>query len=95
MLFWAANLVEAYNKEVRVGFKDRVMVLLRPSKGGGVEDMYKLTKGRSVNFFHVLHLCKTWNFCTFSTKAHFIVKMAQNCHTAAILDFPLSFPAVL
>ena len=48
MLCWAANLVEAYNKEVRVGFKDRVMVLLRPSKGGGVEDMYKLTKGRSV-----------------------------------------------
>ena len=31
-----------------MGFKDRVMVLLRPSKGGGVEDMYKLTKGRSV-----------------------------------------------
>ena len=74
MLCWAANLVEAYNKEVRVGFKDRVMVLLRPSKGGGVEDMYKLTKGRSVNFFHVLHLCKTWNFCTFSTKAHFLCK---------------------
>ena len=48
MLCWAANLVEAYNKEVRVGFKDRVMVLLRPSKGGVVEDLYKLTKGRSV-----------------------------------------------
>ena len=64
MLCWAANLVEACNKEVRVGFKDRVS-LLRPSKGGGVEDMYKLTKGRSVNFFHVLRLCKTWNFCTF------------------------------
>ena len=57
MLCWAANLVEAYNKEVRVGFKDRVMVLLRPSKGGGVEDVFKLTKGRSVNFFQVLHLC--------------------------------------
>ena len=96
MLCWAANLVEAYNKEVRVGFKDRVMVLLRPSKGGGVEDVYKLTKGRSVNFFHVLHLCKTWNFCTFSTKAHFFfVKMAQNCQTAAILDCPPRFPAVL
>ena len=100
-----------------MGFKDRVMVLLRPSKGGGVEDLYKLTnlvprafpfkrekpwergckltKGRSVNCFHVLHLCKTWNFCTFSTKAHFFVKMAQNCHTAAILDCPLRFPAVL
>ena len=51
MLCWAANLVEACNKEVRVGFKDREMVLLRPSKGGGVEDMYKLTKGRSVNFY--------------------------------------------
>ena len=54
MLCWAANLVEAYNKELQVGFKDRVMVLLRPSKGGGVEDVFKLTKGRSVNFFHVL-----------------------------------------
>ena len=95
MLCWAANLVEACNKEVRVGFKDRVVVLLRLSKGGGVEDMYKLTKGRSVNFFHVLRLCKTWNFGTFSTKAHFVVKMAQNCHTAAILDCPLRFPAVL
>ena len=42
---WAANLVEVYNKELRVGFKDRVMVLLRPSKGGGVEDVFKLTKG--------------------------------------------------
>ena len=88
-------MVEAYNKEIRVGFKDRVMVLLRPSKGGVVVDLYKLTKGRSVNFFHVLHLCKTWNFCIFSTKAHFFVKMAQNCHTAAILDCPLRFPAVL
>ena len=93
MLCWAANLVEAYNKEVRVGFKDRVMVLLRPSKGGGVEDMYKLTKGRSVNFFHVLHLCKTWNFCTFSTKAHFFMKTTI-IPTAAILDYP-PFPAVL
>ena len=86
MLCWAANLVEAYNKEVRVGFKDRVMVLLRPSKGGGVEDMYKLTKGRSVNFFHVLHLCKTWNFCTFSTKAH---DDNTNC---SHLGLPTSFP---
>ena len=46
MLCWAANLVEAYNKEVRVGFKDHVMVLLRPSTGGGVEDVFKLTKAR-------------------------------------------------
>ena len=58
-------MVEVYNKEVRVGFKDCVIILLRPSKGGGVDDVYKLTKGRSVNFFHVLHLCETWNFGTF------------------------------
>ena len=65
MLCWAATVVEAYNKEVRVGFKDCVIVLLRPSKGEGVDDVYKLTKGRSVNFFHVLHLRETWNFGTF------------------------------
>ena len=65
MLCWAATVVEAYNKEVRVGFKDCVIVLLRPSKGGGVDDVYKLTKGRSVNFFRVQHLCETWNFGTF------------------------------
>ena len=29
MLCWAANLVEAYNKEVRVGFKDRYGAPLR------------------------------------------------------------------
>ena len=93
---WAANLVEACNKELRVGFKDRVMVLLRPSKGGGVEDVFKLTKGRSVNFFHVLHLCKTWNFCTLSTKAHvqFFMKTTM-IPTAAFLDYPPPFPAVL
>ena len=94
MLCWAANLVEAYNKELRVGFKDRVMVLLRPSKGGGVEDVCKLTKGRSVNFFHVLHLSKTWNLCTFSTKAQFFMKTTI-IPTAAILDCPFRFPAVL
>ena len=94
MLCWAANLVEAYNKELRVGFKDRVMVLLRPSKGGGVEDVFKLTKGRSVNFFRVLHLCKTWNFCTFSTKAQFFMKTTI-IPTAANLDCPFRFPAVL
>ena len=65
MLCCAATVVEAYNKEVREGFKDCVIVLLRPSKGGGVDYVYKLTKGRSVKFFHVLHLCETWNFCTF------------------------------
>ena len=65
MLCWAATVVEAYNKEVRVGFKDCVIVLLRPSKGGGVDDVYKLTKGRSVNFFYVLHLRETWNSGTF------------------------------
>ena len=58
-------MVEVYNKEVRMGFKDCVIILLRPSKGGGMDDVYKLTKGRSVNFFHVLHLCETWNFGTF------------------------------
>ena len=65
MICWEANVVEAYNKEVHVGFKDCVIVLLRPSKEGGVDDVYKLTKGRSVNFFRVLHLCETSNFCTF------------------------------
>ena len=65
MLCWAATVVEAYNKEVRVGFKDCVIISLRPSKEGGVGDLYKLTKGRGVNFFHVLHLCETWNFGTF------------------------------
>ena len=65
MLWWAATVVEAYNKEVRVGFKDCVIVLLRPFKGGGVDYVYKLTKGRSVNFFHVRHLCERWNFGTF------------------------------
>ena len=65
MLCWAATVVQAYNKKVCVGFKDCVIVLLRPFKGGGVDDVYKLTKGRSVNFFRVLHLCETWNFCTF------------------------------
>ena len=92
MLCWAANLVEAYNKEVRVGFKDRVMVLLRPSKGGGVEDLYKLTKCRSVNFFHVLHLCKTWNFCTFSTKAHFFCENGAKLPHRSHLGLPSSFP---
>ena len=38
-------MVEAYNKEVRVGFKDCAIVLLRLSKGGGVDGVYKLTKG--------------------------------------------------
>ena len=80
MLCWAANLVEACNKELRVGFKDRVMVLLRPSTGGGVEDMYKLTKGRSVNFFHVLRLCKTWNF-----SLHFLGKSTLFCENGAKL----------
>ena len=45
MLCWAANVVEVYNKEVPVGFKDCVIVLLRLSKGGGVDDVDKLTKG--------------------------------------------------
>ena len=91
MLCWAANLVEAYNKEVRVGFKDRVMVLLRPSKGGGVEDVFKLTKGRSVNFFQVLHLCKTWNVCIFSTKAQFFYENDDNTNRSH-LGLPTSFP---
>ena len=91
MLRLAANLVEAYNKESRVGFKDRVMVLLRPSKGGGVEDVFKLTKGRSVNFFHVLHLWKTWNFCTFSTKAQFFYENDDDTNRSH-LGLPTSFP---
>ena len=89
MLCWAANLVEAYNKEVRVGLKDRVMVLLRPSEGGGVEDMYKLTKGRSVNFFHVLHLCKTWNFLDKST---FFCENGAKLPHRSHLGLPSSFP---
>ena len=39
MLCWAATVVVAYNKEVRVWLKDCVIVLLRPSKGGGVDDV--------------------------------------------------------
>ena len=73
MLCWATNVVETYNKKVRVGCKDRVIALLNPLKGEGST---MCTKGRSVNFFHVLHLCKAWNFCTFSTKGQFFVKMA-------------------
>ena len=48
MLCWAATVVEAYNQEIRVGFKDCVIISLRPSKEGGVGDLYKLTKGRGV-----------------------------------------------
>ena len=79
-------MVEAYNKEVRVRLKDHVIVLLRPSKGGGVEDVYKLTKGRSVNFFHVLHIL--------DKRTIFFVKMTM-IPIAAILDCPPRFPAVL
>ena len=86
MLCWVANVVEAYNKEVRLGFKDCVIVLLRPSNGGGVDNVYKLTKGSSVNFFHVLH--------NLDKRTIFFVKMTMT-PIAAILDCPLLFPAVL